>query len=476
MGCNSKKEDEPGYVQSSSTAVTAFKLKPNSSVMKNLDSVYFSIDLEHGVIYNADSLPMGTPVTKLIPQITYPTECTGAVIRMSGGALKEGEVDYKSSPTDTIDFSGNVTLTLTAQNGMDSRTYRLKVNVHKVKPDSLCFDKQATTLLPSRKENPLAQKTVQYKDGVISIIKESDGGWTAATSARTVNWVKTPFTPLFTPEVRTLTSVNDVLYILDTNGVLHKSNDGLNWLATGKTWSNILGAYGNDLLGLRKENGKYLHTSLSGVYPEEEVPAGFPVKDASNMLCLTNRWAVDPIGFITGGETQSGETVEGTWGFDGHTWAMVSNTPPPALKGAVVAPYFVYKQTSAMWLQTEFPVMMLFGGELKDGALNKSTYISIDNGVNWTEAPDNLSLPDNIPPFRNADIAVLSTPMSGSLADAWQDKPNKIRKRLNYKLEGYDIYWDCPYIYLFGGETADDRLNTVVWRGILSRLTFMPLF
>ena len=48
-------------------AVTRFYLKADSKVMNNLDSVFFSIDLENGVIFNADSLPKGTKISTLIP-------------------------------------------------------------------------------------------------------------------------------------------------------------------------------------------------------------------------------------------------------------------------------------------------------------------------------------------------------------------------------------------------------------------------
>lgn len=474
-GCNAKEEDDPDYAPSTSVAVTSFKLKSNSTVMEHLDSVFFSIDLEHGVIFNADSLPMGSPITKLVPVIQYADGVSAATLRMEHGALMEGQTNYLTSPNDTIDFSGDVILTLTAQDGVTTRDYRIKVNVHKVKPDSLSFDKQALSTLPSRLSSPLKQKTVPYKEGVLTLIEESDHSLTAATSNRGKEWVKLPVNLTFTPDVRSLTVTDDVLYILDTAGVLYTSQNGLDWMATGKTWVSITGAYGSELLGVRSEGGKYLHTSLSGKYPEAEVAADFPVYAATNMLCLTNQWAVDPIGFVTGGRRIDGSLCAGTWGFDGHSWAYISNTPTPALQQACAAPYFVYKQTSAMWKQTEFPIMMILGGRLADGSINKTTYISIDNGVNWTEAPANLSLPETIPAGTDADVVVLSTPMLGSLTANWADQPNKIRQRLNYKVEGYDIYWDCPYLYYFGGVKADGSLNDLIWRGVLARLTFTPL-
>ncbi|MDE5840878.1 MAG: hypothetical protein K2H49_08160, partial [Muribaculaceae bacterium] len=62
--CNKATETtEELYMPASSVAVTAFSLKPKSGSKVKLDSVFFSIDLNKGVIFNADSLPVGTDVT-----------------------------------------------------------------------------------------------------------------------------------------------------------------------------------------------------------------------------------------------------------------------------------------------------------------------------------------------------------------------------------------------------------------------------
>lgn len=475
-GCNEKKEDEPGYTPSSSVAVMSFKLKANRDVMMNLDSVFFSIDLNHGVIFNADSLPMGTNITKLTPVISYASGCSAATIRMTGGAVRQGEVDYLNNPNDSIDFTGNVTLTLTAQDGVSQATYRLKVNVHKIKPDSLSFDKEAASELPSRLEAPKSQKSVAHGDGVLSMIEENNGTWTVATVYNGGVWRKREQTMPFTPDVRSLVSDGAKLYILDADGDLYSSADNAaTWMSTGKRWTRILGTYGTDVLGLRDNGGRICHTSLSGNYPEEAVAEDFPVSGMSNMLTTANNWAIDPVGYISGGVTQKGKLVSTTWGFDGHTWAPLTETGLPEIQGAAVAPYFVYKQTSAMWLQTEFKVMFMFGGRLNDGSLNRKTYVTIDNGVHWTEANANLSLPSYVPATTDADVIILSTPMEGNLKDNWKTMPRRVRKRLNYELNGYDISWDCPYLHLFGGVQDDGTLNAIVWRGILARLTFMPL-
>ena len=151
--CNEKSDEPDENLATSSVAVNAFTLEANSKVLARLDSVFFSIDLEHGVIFNADSLPKGTDVRALVAKITYPGSVTSATIEMQGGEHREGSFSYSQTPTDTIDFTGRVTLKLQGADGLE-KSYRLKVNVHKMTPDSLMWDKIAVSTLPSRNPAP----------------------------------------------------------------------------------------------------------------------------------------------------------------------------------------------------------------------------------------------------------------------------------------------------------------------------------
>ena len=78
-----------------------------------------------------------------------------------------------------------------------------------------------------------------------------------------------------------------------------------------------------------------------------------------------------------------------------------------------------------------------------------------------------MSLPAGIPGI-GTDAVVWIKRLSVS-ATAWQS-------RLNTSLEGSTILWDCPEIYFFGGtETPGAPLSDTVWRGVLTRFTFVPL-
>ncbi|MDE5773792.1 MAG: hypothetical protein K2H86_04985, partial [Muribaculaceae bacterium] len=159
------------------------------------------------------------------------------------------------------------------------------------------------------------------------------------------------------------------------------------------------------------------------------------------------------------------------------TWAKTSNTPLPALSDAVLVPYFVYRKTSTSWIQTEYSVTLCIGGKMSDGNVSRKVYLSYDSGVNWTEASALMQLPKSVPSLYDADAVIAATPMQASI-DAWAatTTPQLVGARVHYFVDGLQVEWDCPYIYMFGGYKADGTLSAEIWRGVLARLTFAPLF
>ncbi|MDE6422820.1 MAG: hypothetical protein K2K95_05310, partial [Muribaculaceae bacterium] len=113
--CNEKtKEQDEIAVTVSTVAVKSFTLQANSKILSNLDSVFFSIDLDRGVIFNADSLPLGTDVSRLIPVITFMTTVSKAEIVVSEEGKDDKTYDYLTNASDSIDFSKTVKLNVTA--------------------------------------------------------------------------------------------------------------------------------------------------------------------------------------------------------------------------------------------------------------------------------------------------------------------------------------------------------------------------
>ena len=484
--CNKKTEtEEEIYMPASSVAVTKFSIKARTdSAYKHLklDSVFFSIDLNRGVIFNADSLPVGTDVTKLVPVISYTSSASAVTLTQSGGKYT-GEIDYKSNPSDSVDFSGKVVLKITAEDKTTTRSYDIKVNVHKVNPDSLVWDQLAVTPMPSRQRNPKSQKTVMFKNTSYSLIKEADDSYTMAIATDLISgvWDKQALSLDFEPDVRSLNATSDNMYVLDATGVLYTSADGVAWNNTGTVWANIIGAYGDTMLGIRNEGGILMHTFWPADAGYDEVPVSddFPIAEYSDFVQFSNRWTTFPIGFIAGGRLADGSFTDKTWGFDGNNWAVLSEGMLPEVAGAALVPYYVYRKTSSSLVQTEFSVWMLIGGLRSDGDYNRTVYVSYDNGVNWYAAETYMQLPDHFPALSNLDGIVAEWPKQASLENNWKDTASRGlpgMARVKYEVEDYEVYWHCPYIYIFGGIKSNGALNDEVWRGVLNRLTFTPQF
>ena len=309
VSCNEKTEEVEIYLTPSNVAVTAFSLNTDDKVMENLDSVFFSIDLENGVIFNADSLPVGTKIDKLVTSIKYSSYVTKATLKMEDGQTRTGEVDYLTSPTDSIDFTGKVTLTLSTDNDQLSREHRIKVNVHKEKTDSLVWGDRAMSKLPSRHDSPRNQKSLDFNGKAISLIEENDGTYTFASSDNLFDgiWQKAAVTFPFTPDVRSLCATTSNLLILDIEGKMYQSADGFSWTATGETWAGMLGAYLDTAIGLKNgsqglEYAQYPHKNLNVTQIDPE----FPISGYSNFVILANQWTSSPVGFFAGGTRTDG--------------------------------------------------------------------------------------------------------------------------------------------------------------------------
>lgn len=483
QSCNDDPTSEDPIINNSSVSVNGFSLKANLKVMSGLDSVFFSVDLTRGVIFNADSLPKGTDVTSLIPIISLPSSVTSAKITMEGGTKRQGEVDYKSDMSDSIDFSGKVTLLLGAANG-NHKAYSVKVNVHKMEPDSLWWGTTAHASLPTRKGAPSNQRTIAAGDKTVCLTMENDGSYTLAQTSDPYEnqWEKSAVSFPFTPKVRSLSYAGESYYILSTDGYLYRSADGIVWDSTGKKAENILGAYTDKLLYLsRQDDGLHFasYPETAG-YPTGLVPADFPVSNYSNFHTIESKWWTQPVGLMYGGRTASGKLSGGVWSFDGTNWANIAaNDFLPQLEGAVLVPYFAFKQTANRWIFNEHSVLMLIGGRNAEGQVNRNIYISYDNGVNWSLTGELMRMPDFIPGLWDLDATVANTAMEGNFQptgwSASQTPKLPGYYKVDYSIDGFDVSWECPYIYLFGGRGVDGKLNDSIWRGVIRRLTFIPV-
>ncbi len=488
VSCNEDDDEKMDYDTSEAyaVAINSFNLRANDSVLVNLDSVFFSIDLDRAEVFNADSLPLGTKVNRLQVEMGL-SAVKKAEITMPGSTGADTIVNYLTNSTDSIDFSrGFVKLRLVSHNEEVERQYTIKVNVHKMKPDSLSWGESALAALPSNLSAPTAQKTVELNGEVLCFT--SDG--TSANRATTQNiaanaWQVSAVTLPSGVKLETLTATESALYVVGAGDALYKSGDaGSTWSDTGVKMHYIYGGYGDVVVGNRQNAaGDFAHVTYPAT-TDVAVDADCPVEGTSDALVYTSKWSDSPMMVVLGGVKADGSLCGDAWAYDGSEWAKSTINGIPPMEGVAVVPYFTFK-TASNWVVTEHTTLLAIGGKNEDGACSRQVYTSVDRGVHWVKAGVLMQLPENITAVCYAQPVVMSTEMSiGSQAVAargWCDfgmpqlpswfKVVSGASRATAPIED----WECPYIYMFGGVKSDGSLNNAIWRGVINRLTFKPL-
>lgn len=483
--CNKKDDEEVEAVQYSNTAISSFALAQDDAVLPYLNTVFFSIDLVKGEVFNADSLPAGTDISSLA--VTVGTGVLSqAYFTYTDANGSETVANYLADTKVKVNFAnGPVKLTVASYDGTASRNYTVKVNVHKVNADILTWDAAEAAPLPTTLPGTIeSSKTVDFLGKPAVFTRNSSGDCLAICEDvdRDVWTYSTPSLPGGS-DLATLTSTGSTLYIL-SGSTLHSSTDGLTWTATTAQMSWIYGNLDQTLLGnLQKEDGSW----VSVTYPGGEgpaLPADCPVRATSQSVTYSSEWMASPVTMVAGGIKADGSPTGAAWSYDGSAWACTSIASLPAMHGVTLIPYFVFRQASNSWKTTCLTAFFAMGGTLADGTLNRTVYTSTDFGAHWNVASTPLQLPEALPTFTGAQALVYDTtmypdarsssrwiPLPLPVLPAWMEAATLPVSRAVTPIEE----WECPFIYLYGGYAADGSARDEVWRGVINRLLFKPI-
>ena len=167
-------EDTVEYDFSTDASITAFSIKDSivtyypATTANGKDTTLsfgvlgsdypFVINHNEGLIYNQDSLPIGTDVSKVVVNITADTY----------GIYIAAEKDSLWSETDSLNFNNPIHFKILSEYGTFGRTYTAKINVHQQDPDLMTWQKMPCNLDSSIKK----QKTV-YINGHIYVFAEA---------------------------------------------------------------------------------------------------------------------------------------------------------------------------------------------------------------------------------------------------------------------------------------------------------------
>lgn len=487
-GCNEKSDPTEIEFVYSSTQVNSFSLNANSKVLNNLDSVFFSINLVDATIFNADSLPYGTKINRLLVTLTTDA-CSTIELHIPRPGQSDTVVNYRTNPNDSIDFSnGPVKLHLVSYDKTAERDYTISVNVHKLVPDSLTWNRMAHRNLPTALSGGLTgQKTVKRGDNIVCLTQTANA-YSISTSDNIFEnkWQSSIINPGFTPIVSSFAATDEAFYLLSDDNCLYTTDGDYNsWQQVATGWTHIYGTYGSMILGVADIDGTLCHVT----YPAGKVtpvPADCPVEATSDLAQIDSRWANTTQVLMAGGKLADGSATNAIWGFDGNTWALIGNSLPKKLSNVALFNYTVTKTDTVSWRVQRNEVLIAMLGADNSNNPDSKVYVSRDNGINWKVGDQLLQLPSFFPIISGCQVLVVDTRMPLTRSDssdntAWREYPSAPLPRWwSYQMPISRAVtpiesWDVPYIYLLGGRDLSGAFYNSIWRGVINSLSFKPL-
>ena len=400
----------------------------------------FTIDQLNRLIYNRDSLPVGSDT--IIDRILIDT------MTVTGWITSGSPTDTVFVISDSVDLrpamnnDAGMLFKAHAADGVTVREYKLKVNVHLQDPDSLVWtDMQKRGNVFSNTINSGQQKAVVLGDELF-VYTSNSTAYKTSTAPDKYNWSKVNVSNL--PSDVKLTSAveyNSALYMVTESKRVFSSTNGAAWTEVTTLGDNVIvliNGFSDRLSGIVEINGKqYFNICKDGKNWEaentadnlilEEVPAGFPTENISTTQTSTGN-GVEKV--VLAGMPLANEKETTPWfSLDGKGWASLANTMYDTYCPGMDNPAIMYYGD----------MFYCFGGELD------AIYSSI-TGIAWSKTETKFLLPQEFK-GKGAYSIIVEPTKDKTVAPA--DKR--------------DFIW-----VIFGGNGTKNE----VWRGRLNRLGF----
>lgn len=414
--------------------IATFSLTNDS--VPGLNSVKFTIDQLNGLIFNMDSMPYGTKVDLVLCNITFTSYAINAAI------TQEAHPDSTFSwvEKDSVNLSKPIKIVVTAVDGVTTKTYTAKVNIHQVNPDSMLWEHYSGNLMPETiEEQKVITHTYNNTDAYFMYVKTSDSYklyYSPVTDAKL--WEELPLSGLNGNDkfISQLTPFGEYLYIPSNSGLFY-SSDGISWVLADNTPSvkYLLGALGEGrnqvpvLATIIENNGmlSFAYMKENGEWTVgENIHDKFPVTNFASVPYVNMYHAYI---MIAGGRDKDNQLTNTTWAtMNGKDWALLTNEGNNS-----------FGEKEGLMLTEYDDKFFLVGGIGSDGKASKDIYTSINYGITW-------ALQDTL-------VVFPSTYSARGFASVQVDKDN--------------------YMLIFSGKTSNNtnQLNEI-WRGRINRLGF----
>lgn len=428
-------------LNSNITAYTSNMVKNSKGEMVEVKdtTVYASsdypltIDQISNVIYNRDSLPVGSDLRKMPITLNSAGAYATRLIKDKDG----NEVDTVWSSTDSLDLTKPVKLKVYAGDLVTTRVYTIKINVHTVDPDSLVWNKFSNSFSGGAVTG--SQRALIHGDKIIvyADVNSQPVAYVNTWASPSAEWTKTELVNAQNADILSAYVYGGNVLMRTNDGKMLKSADGINWEAAGLE-GNVSAIVGeityeghNRLIAISDVDGKKVfrvsedgQNWLDNTAP---VPAGFPetnFKGFQKKLSTTSKYYRLN---VMGRESETAalnDTISYAWFTnDGLDWAEMETVSIYHMPKMINPTYIYYNDLT-----------MAFGYGPEEKFNNM--YVSEEYGLVW--------------------------------------KPREKKLRLSYDFEGRMEYSAVVapdnYIWIFWSKGSN--CNDEVWRGRVNKLGF----
>lgn len=349
-------------------------------------SYKFEIDQIQRLIFNRDSLPMDADT--ILDSILIDTfSVYGYIVSGTPDTLLDISNAQNLLPATSGD---GMTFRVYAPDNLTSRTYTLRINVHKEDPDSMSWVKMDAA--PVVESAPQGLKAVTLNDNLLVYLSNAEV-YTISTIPSAGNAGDGQYYDVNLPEDVLLNSIINAdgkLLANTLQGDVYISNDGIRWERLEALSGNIVQLLAffpaNDISAtpamvsaVQKDTDGKLYfcsaeASTSVWIRGEEVPEDFPMQNISAALKNTSN-GLNQIFLIGDSETESEHTTP--WvSMDGLSW--VSLYTESGYCPALSTPYIIGYNDG----------LYILGGDMTCG------YTSNTGGLVWTVTDDKFWFPE----------------------------------------------------------------------------------
>lgn len=463
-GCLGDNTTETVVTGLQNATVKSFTLEDNSNVCANLSKYAFTIDnfgksdpelaakmKGAGIIFNPDSLPVGTEADSITIKMEYDNVSSVLFKQYNDAGVLKNVVNFKDTQYISFDDYAVTRLDIVSADGGFAKSYFIKVNVHKTYGDTIRWQYRAKDLWAT---DEITDQTVDTIGNTLCWFTEHNGSAVKVSTANIKGDIKawsaqTEISADEMPVLSTIYNWNGILYAAGKEGALLSSADGMTWSKAESAYKfvSILGAqfatkkYNEHLHAVINDEGTY---KFALTYDGKEwetadvCPKNFPIKNFSRPVsdkAHPSTGNVTSRVYIVGGETADGTVVSSTWSCDGYSWAEFEQRFLPAMTRPAIIEYTLDKDhPKTLWI--------LWPGVLADGSVRNTPYFSENKGVTWKLLKSEFS-----------SYATTSPLNAAGGVSAFMDPDN---------------YW----MYFFGGNDAEGKPLANIFGGQLLKLTY----